>query len=408
MISPALPAPWLRSVSTGIPALARDIVDAVLDEIPDYRVAASPLIRARAQRTVKDALHSFVRWLTGPRPAKAPNPALVLMETFRGLGRDEALAGRSHDTLQAAYRIATRIVVRRLLEWEREFPIPADRAGEFSGAVFGYIADLAEFSAQGYLDALGEGPSIDRERARLLALMLDTRGYSADAIVARAERVHWVLPEAATLIHAVGLPEGYGELPLARLARTLLGPGSLAGRVTNRDLMLTAEPPDLAVLTSVIANLEPGAQLVVGFHVPLERLASSLRWIRRLGALHDEARAVGDVVVTCEDNAFALMQDAGRDVYQRLVERRLGPLLELSPAKRVKYGRLLSAWLELGGMRGEAPGVLDKHRQTLRYQMVRLEQLFGAQLTDRDARLEIMLALRSALPEWERRIGVSS
>jgi hypothetical protein len=34
----------------------------------------------------------------------------------------------------------------------------------------------------------------------------------------------------------------------------------------------------------------------------------------------------------------------------------------------MKYGRVLSAWLELGSTHRFAPGVLDKHRQTLRYQ----------------------------------------
>ena len=402
MISPALPAPWLRSVSTGIPALARDIVDAVLDEIPDYRLASSPLVRAHAQRTVRDALHSFARWLASPRSAKAVSPALVLRDTFRELGRAEAMAGRSHDTLQAAYRIAARIVMRRLLEWEREFPIPAERAGEFSEAVFNFVAELAEHSAQGYLDALEAGPTIDRERARLLALILDGRGYSPEVVASRAERVHWPVPESATLVQAIGLPDGYSELPLARLGRALLGPSALAGRVMSRDLLLSPEPLDVAAVATRLRSVEPAASVIVGFHEPLDRIAASLRWIRRLGALHTEQRAAGGVVITCEDNAFALIQNAGQDVFARLIERRLGPLLELSPAKRLKYGRLLSAWLELGGTKGEAPGVLDKHRQTLRYQMARLEQLFGSQLTDRHARLEMMLALRSALPEWDR------
>lgn len=402
MISPALPAPWLRSVSTGIPALARDIVDSILDEIPDYRLTASPLVRAHAQRTVRETLHSFLRWLTGPRTANGSSPALALSDAFRELGRTEALAGRSHDTLQTAYRIASRIVMRRLLEWEREFPIPADRAGDFSGAVFGFIAELAEYSAQGFLDALGEGPSVDRERARLLALMLDARGFAAEAVTARAERVHWALPDTATLVQAIGLPDGYGELALARLARALFGPAALAGRVANRDLMLAPDPIDATEVVPRLQSLEPTASLVVGFQVPLDRLVSSLSWIRRLAAMRSDNRVPADAVVACESNAFALMQDAGRDVYQRLIERRLGPLLALSPAKRLKYGRLLSAWLELGGTRGDVPGVLDKHRQTLRYQMARLDQLFGAQLTDRDARLEIMLALRSVMPEWER------
>ena len=404
MTSPALPAPWLRSVSTGIPALARDIVDAVLDEVPDYRAIGSPMLRARAQRTVTETLHSLFRWLSGPPSTGRVSPSVELLETFREIGRYEARAGRSHDTLQAAYRIASRVMVRRLLEWEREFPIQGERAAEFSAAVFRFVDDLAEHSAQGYVDALGQGPSVDRERARLLSLIMDARGYAADAVIARAERLHWTVPASATVIDVVGLPEGYGELALARLGRALVGARALAGRAASHDLLISPETPDPDVLTERLADHEPGAVLIVGFQVPMRQLASSLRWIRRLGALRETGRIpnLSSQIVSCELNSLPLMQDAGRDVYQRLVERRLAPLLALSPGKRLKYGRLLSAWLELGGTRGEAPGVLDKHRQTIRYQMTRLEEMFGAQLSDREARVELMLALRAALPEWER------
>ena len=117
--------------------------------------------------------------------------------------------------------------------------------------------------------------------------------------------------------------------------------------------------------------------------------------MRQRGEIADE------IASACGDNVLLLVQDAGRHLHEQLIERRLGPLLELSPGKRLKYGRLLSAWLELGSIRASAPGVLDKHRQTLRYQVSRLEGMFGEQLRDRDARLELILALRAALPRWE-------
>ena len=104
-------------------------------------------------------------------------------------------------------------------------------------------------------------------------------------------------------------------------------------------------------------------------------------------------------------DVLRLVRDAGRHLHHHLVERRLGPLLELSPGKRLKYGRLLSAWLELGSIRGRAPGVLDKHRQTLRYQVNRIEAMFGDQLADREARVELILALRAVLPEWEAAVA---
>jgi hypothetical protein len=353
------------------------------------------------QRRATETLHAFLRWLAVPRAVGRPSPGLELAEMFRALGRAEAVAARSHDDLQAVYRIATRVVVRQLLEWERDLPLPGDTAADFTAMFFAFVDELAEYSAQGFVDAVGDGPSVDRERARLLALLLDPRGHRPDAVAARAKHLHWTLPEKATLVDLVGLPEGYSEAARATLARTLLGPEVLAGRALGRDLIVVPEPPDPAVLAQALAATEPSTTAVLGFHVPIEQLAGSLRWIRRLVSLR-ELGAGDEVVLSCADSSLALMQDAGRDVYDHLVGRRLLPLLELSPAKRLKYGRLLSAWLELGGTRGDVPGVLDKHRQTLRYQLARIEEMFGAQLADREARVELMLALRAALPQWER------
>lgn len=399
---PSPPSSIVRGIAAGVPALAQEITEAVFEEIPEYREIGTPATYAQVQRTVAETLHVFVRWLAGPRTGSRPAPGVDLIEMFRELGRTEALAGRSHDDLQSVYRVATRVVVRRLLDWEREIPLPAERAAEFTTAFFGFIDELAEFSAQGFLDALGEGPSADRERARLLALILDPRGYRPDAVAVRADRLHWTVPETASLVDVLGLPEGYGDIARAQLARTLLGSSALAGRAMGRDLIVVPYRPDPIALAEALAAAEPTAVAVIGFHVPMEGVAGSLRWIRRLAALYGQDRAADASVLSCEDCSLELMHDAGRDVYDHLVSRRLGPLLELSPAKRLKYGRLLSAWLELGSTRGDAPGVLDKHRQTLRYQLARLEDMFGSQLFERDARVEMMMALRAALPEWER------
>ena len=400
--TPTLPASSVRTMTAGVRALAQEITVAILSEIPPYREIATATAYTQVQRTVAETLDVFVRWLTGPRPATRTSPGLELTEMFRELGRAEALAGRSHDDVQSAYRIASRVVVRQLLEWERELPLSPERAAEFSSAFFDYLDELAEFSAQGFLDALGEGPSVDRERARLLALLLDPRGYRAEAVAVRAERLHWTVPATASLVDVLGLPDGYGDTARADLARALLGGAALAGRALGRDLIVTPERPDIDALSVVLAATEPGAIVVVGFHVPIDQVATSLRWIRRLAALPGNEHVPGGTVLSCEANTLALTHDAGRDVYDHLVAVRLAPLLHLSPGKRLKYGRLLSAWLELGSTRGDAPGVLDKHRQTLRYQLARIEELFGAQLYDREARVEMILALRAALPEWER------
>jgi hypothetical protein len=398
---PSLPVQWRRLLSSGLPALARDIVATIIREIPEYREGPSQAVFAETQHNVNEALQAFVQRLADPGASQRAQSTSELFELFRQLGRNEAIAGRRHDTLQAAYRIASRMIMRKLLEWEREYPIPAERVTELSSSIFDFIDRLADLSAEGYADALGDDPDLARQRARLLELLLDPRGVSHEVVAIRAQQLSWPVPERATLLELDGLDDTYDPPALARLGRSLLDSDALGGQVLGRNLLLSSTEVDAKLLAQRLSQLEPGARVTVGFHVPLDDLVHAHRWIRRLGML----RQVGEIpdanVSVCGDHVLLLVQDAGRHLHQQLIERRLGPLLELSPSKRLKYGRLLSAWLELGSTRASAPGVLDKHRQTLRYQISRLEAMFGAELRDRNARLELILALRAALPRWE-------
>ena len=56
-----------------------------------------------------------------------------------------------------------------------------------------------------------------------------------------------------------------------------------------------------------------------------------------------------------------------------------------------ELGALLSAWLEFGGLKGDAPGVLDASRQTQSYRMQRLRGLLGDQLTAAIAALQTQI-----------------
>lgn len=395
-------------LSTGLPALARDIVATIIREIPEYRDGPSQAVFAETQRNVNEALQAFVQRLADPAASQRAQSSGELFELFRQLGRNEAIAGRRHDTLQAAYRIASRMIMRRLLEWEREYPIPAERVTELSSAIFDFIDRLADLSAEGYADALGDDPDLSRQRARLLELLLDPRGVSSEAVAIRAHQLSWPVPDRATLLEVDGLDDTYDPPAVARLSRSLLDKHALGGHILGRNVLLSSSEVDCAGLAERLAQIAPTARVIVGFHVPLEDLVHAQRWIRRLGVLRQRGELPDEPVSVCGDHVLVLVQDAGRHLHQQLIERRLGPLLELSPGKRLKYGRLLSAWLELGSIRASAPGVLDKHRQTLRYQVSRLEAMFGDQLRDRNARLELILALRAALPRWEADVRVAS
>ncbi len=237
---------WRRLLSTGLPALARDIVATIIREIPEYRDGPSHAVFAETQRNVNEALQAFVQRLADPAASQRAQSSGELFELFRQLGRNEAIAGRRHDTLQAAYRIASRMIMRRLLEWEREYPIPAERVTELSSSIFDFIDRLADLSAEGYADALGDDPDLARQRARLLELLLDPRGVSQEAVAIRAQQLSWPVPERATLLELDGLDDTYDPPAVARLARTLLDKHALGGHVLGRSVLLSSSEVDCA------------------------------------------------------------------------------------------------------------------------------------------------------------------
>ena len=394
-----LPAQWRQMIADGMPDLAQDIADAITSQVREFHDEPGGPIYAAALRTVGAAVQTFLRG-TGSGLV-APSQ----LDVFRKLGRREAEAGRSHDTLQASYRVASHIVMRQLLEWGREHPGFVDDMDELSSAVFTFIDHLARLSAEGF-DAVSIGAADDtRGRALLVEALLDPHPVRPDELRRRAARLRWELPTAASVVEVGGLRATLGLATLARLAGSLVGERALAGRAFGRHLLVVPGSLDTADLRARLETAPPSAWLCVGAEVPRAELPSAYRVVRRGAMLRERGLLPADRVLDCRDHMLAILQDLEQDVFQQLARRRLAPLTALSATKRVKYGRVLSAWLELGSTRGSAPGVLDKHRQTLRYQLSRFGQMFGAQLDDRDARLEIILALRAVLPRWEAELA---
>ncbi|WP_073386495.1 CdaR family protein [Jatrophihabitans endophyticus] len=383
-----LPRLWLETAAEALPDIARDIAARVRAEIGEYASDPTGVISAETQQAVRQSLGMFMRSIASGTPLPTQG-----VETFRRLGRHEARAGRSHDTLQSAYRIASQVVMQRLLTWEHEQGVPRDVMASLSSSVFGFIDELARLSAEGYAQEREALVDHAQARAELLAMLVHRDGYSRRQLADAAGRAAWPLPATVTVIEICG-----GDDRVA----TLFGAGALAAPLAERHVAIVPGPLDVTMLRARAAAGHGDPLFAVSPTVPLAEVGSAARLAHRLRLRHDARERACDHVVTCDDLLIELLLDSGREAARALASSRLTPLLPLSPAKRVKYGRLLSAWLEFGTLNAEEPGVLDKHRQTLRYQCTQLEKMFGDALHERTARLELMLALRAALPLWER------
>ena len=83
---------------------------------------------------------------------------------------------------------------------------------------------------------------------------------------------------------------------------------------------------------------------------------------------------------------------------ERIAERRLAPLGELTARARERMQETALAFVQEQGNAAAMARALHLHPQTARYRLARLRELLGDQLDDPDARFELELALRAQAP----------
>jgi PucR C-terminal helix-turn-helix domain len=151
--------------------------------------------------------------------------------------------------------------------------------------------------------------------------------------------------------------------------------------------------------------------------VTVELAADSLRWARALRATLPPAASTptaartnpagagpggweqpADEPLSCDDRLPDLLLIADAPLVRLMAARRLAPLAALTPKQSVRLAATLLAWLQTNS--GSAPEVaarLGIHPQTARQRLHRVQELFGSDLNDPDARLELEVALRGRL-----------
>lgn len=385
---PTLPPRWATVVLPHeVPNLTTEIISAIRAEIPEYRRALDGPYGTETRRGVEQALHTFVRQIAHGRP----NPELD--EVFRVLGRIEAAEGRPHDVLLAAYRVGSMVAMRRIGELMERAPLPAETAVALASSVMAFVDRLAALSARGYQEAhRARDTQADRLRSRLAKMLLDQPATPVEAIQGLAARIGWDLPEQVQVVDVRG--------GASRDVRDLFGDRALTGVEPDSPVLVVPAPVGDDVLEEV-GRLGGTVRVSVGSAVDLEDAPRSLRWAQMCSELRDSGLIADRAVTVCDDYLPTLLALSNPRVGELLVRRRLGPLLALPPQKRLKLARLLAAWLELGGTQADVAESLELHRQTAQYQFAKLSAMFGDELHDRTARVEMVLALRSVLLRWE-------
>jgi PucR C-terminal helix-turn-helix domain len=377
----SLPPECAAVLHPELPALADEIIAEISRGVPDYaRPLEGPFGQA-LRLGVEEALRQFVELVERPDGSRESG-----RDVYVNLGRAEMLAGRSLDSLLAAYRLGARVAWRRLAAAGEAAALEPRTLYLLAESIFAYIDELSAESIEGYAQeqaaAAGEQ---HRRRRRLATLLLQNPPADTVAIETAAADASWRLPQSLAALAVQGSDAD-------RLGRRL-DPAALvvqAGAVVCALLPGPGRPAGLEEATG-------DAHAVLGPLVPWREAATSFARARGVLSLAEsELVPVDNGLVVADDHSVALLLHSDRGLARDIARSALRPLDGLSRNARARLEETLAAWLRHRGRTETVAASLHVHPQTVRYRLGKLRDLFGDALEDPDRRFELELALRVA------------
>jgi hypothetical protein len=385
-----LPMEIADLVEGQIDPISTEILESIAHEIPEYARPLEGRFGRGIRRGVEEALAQFVSLIRDPDAGREAG-----REVYLALGRGEQRAGRTLDSLQAAYRIGARISWRRFADACRRAGVGAEPLALLAEAVFAYIDELAADSVEGFAQAQAEVEDLRRRRRReLIALLLADPPADAEDVTAAARAAAWEVPTglAALACSEDALTRVTRRLPQEALATVVDGEGCL--------LLPDPEGPGRAealARSAAEGTIALGPTVTPTGAAESWRLALALSRAAASGVISTVAGKGGrpEAPLRVDDNLAALLLFESRDLAGRIATRRLAAFAELTPRARERMRETALALLRHDGNAVAMAAAMHVHPQTARYRIARLRELLGDQLDDPDARFELQLALRA-------------
>ncbi len=395
-----LPKGVTSSLQHQLPAVAEEVVAAVIAEVPSYSEPFRGRMGRNIENAVEIALGGFLELASSRQGFDHTTRVESVLEAAYALGRGEARSDRTMDALASAYRVGARTAWRDLSAVAVEAGLPAQDVARFAALVFDYIDQLSQASVSGHADELETTGRIrERRRERLAQRIL--AGQDPESLEESAEHAEWPPPRTLT---AVVLPSSMAGSARAMLdARTLsagedapgleaLEPSAGGG---DRSVLLVPDAEG-AARRALLASLR-GRDAAVGPARPWTRAGSSLQRAVQARALLGAGAGAGGgeqgAALDSEEHLAALILTANPEALADLRDRVLAPLGELKPAAAEKLTATLRSWLSHHGRRDDVAADLFVHPQTVRYRMGQLRELYGDRLEDPASVLELTVAL---------------
>ncbi len=363
-------------------ALVEEVIEAVRADVPAYRRPLEGQFGAGLREGVAEALAQFLD-LIEEGGELAPRAKQLYVD----FGRWEAGEGRRLEALLAAYRLGARISWRRIAETIRGQELGEETVARLAESVFAYIDELSAASAEGFAAELADrAGERDRQRRRLLRLLVEGPVADPGAIREAAAAIGWELPgELIALVYRAGSPD--------RVAAHLPA-GSLVATIDELAIALVPDPQAPGRREEVGRALR-GRPAALGTAVGWEHAHRSAQRALAIQRLREQGSLTADGLIAADDNLAALLTLSDPALLHDLAERRLAPLAGLTEGARERLELTLLAWLDHQGVVREAAEALHVHPQTVRYRVAQLRELFGDELDEPEARYELLLVLRA-------------
>jgi len=380
-----MPLDAVAEIRAHLPAVAEEVVSAIITEVPSYADAFSGPMGETIRNAVQIALGGFLSLASGAQGADPRTPAAPAVEGAYQLGRGEARSGRTTDALLSAYRIGARVSWREMSMQAVHSGLSAETLVSFAELVFAYIDELSAASVAGHSDELA---TTGRVRQRLLERISHhlLTGSPQETVRSAAERAGWPVP---TTLTALLLPESQVRPVLAEISPHTLQAETVQSEGQDLDdVGLLLVPDAHGRRRAGLLRVLDGRGCIAGPARPwLESRTSYERALRArdLGLEGDTERHLVPLVLTADSAALA-------DLRAQV----LAPLADLRPAVVEKLTETLRAWLLYQGRREDVAEALFVHPQTVRYRMGQLRELYGEGLEDPETVLALTVALGRA------------
>jgi len=379
---PAIPAEIAGQLRPMLPGVVEEMAAEIHASVAEYARPGDGSYEHAVRRGVEEAASQFVDRIADPSVSWDHTA-----EVFQRLGGAEASEGRSLEALQSALRAGARVALRWLTHASQWMDAPLETLGLLAEALFVFLDEIAALSAEGYAQAQAQvAGELQRRRRRLLGLLLAEPPAAVEAIDEMARLAQWRQPRQVSVVVLTGRRAPGGAVPAL--------PAEVLQDLDRVPPVLIAPDPYGPGRRDMLDRGLRGFQGAVGPPVGVRDAAKSLHWAREALLLAEQG-VFGDYsLIHCDDHLTEMVLRRGGDLLDRLEARRLAPLKDMAPGRQDMLAETLLAWLETGKSSGVASRLFI-HPQTARYRLHKLQDLFGEQLDDPDARFELALVLRA-------------